>query len=150
MADRNDLILQDPAPNAQLTDPAVQTEMMQSLVQLMRSMSDMVAATNASMEAIQHRLDAMERRQQLMERVTPGQAKAINAALKKQAQLMCALYGLPEAAEKKLVAVIRTDLCNSAGVRTVRDLPACDYDVHLEQIELWEQYEKIQLIKAKL
>lgn len=150
MADKSDLILQDPAGNAQLVDPAVQAELMRSLVQLMRGMSDMVAATNASMEAIQHRLDAMERRQHLMERVTPGQAKAINAALKKQAQLMCSLYGLPEGAEKKLIAAIRTDVCNSAGVRTVRDLPACDYDVHLQLIDLWEEYEKIQAIKAKL
>ena len=59
-------------------------------------------------------------------------------------------HGLPEGAEKKLIAAIRTDVCNSAGVRTVRDLPACDYDVHLQLIDLWEEYEKIQAIKAKL
>ena len=152
MVDNVEMILQEPAASGQLTDPAAQAEVMHSLVMLMRGMSDMLASTNATMDAMRRRLDAMERRQQLMEHVTPGQAKAINEALKKQALQLCELYGMggSEAAAKRVAAAIRTDVCNSAGARTVRDLPACDYDVHLQAMELWEDYEKLQAIQEQL
>lgn len=151
MSDNVDMILQEPA-GEQLTDPAAQAEVMKSLVMLMRGMSDMLASTNATMEAMRRRLDAMERRQQLLEHVTPGQAKAINEALKKQALQLCELYGMSgsAAATKRVAAAIRTDVCNGAGARTVRDLPACDYDVHLQAIELWEDYGKLQAIQEQL
>lgn len=151
MADNVDMIQQEPVGD-QLTDPDAQAEVMKSLVGLMRGMSDMLASTNATMDAMRRRLDAMERRQRLMEHVTPGQARAINGALKKQAMQLCELYGMggSEAAAKRVAAAIRTDVCNSAGARTVRDLPACDYDVHLQAIELWEDYGKLQAIQEQL
>lgn len=151
MADKMEMLLQEPA-SEQLTDPAVQAEVMKSLLMLMRGMSDMLASTNATMDAMRRRLDAMERRQQLMEHVTPGQARAINGALKKQALQLCELYGMggSESAAKRVAAAIRTDVCNSACARTVRDLPACDYDVHLQAIELWEDYGKLQAIQEWL
>lgn len=108
----------------------------------MMSMADTIQAVNQSMASL-------EREVRLLTKVTPAQVTLINAAVRRRAQELCRDYQLPEGKGAKLLGTaIRADVKAAHGT-AVRDIPRCEYDVVLERIALWEDYDRIMQIKRK-
>lgn len=117
----------------------------QALAQMaltMQSMADMI------MTATQ-KISDLEREVRLLTKVTPAQVKMINAAVRDRARALCRDYQLPEGKGAKLLTTaIRGDIKSAHGT-AVRDIPRCEYQVVLERIALWEDYDRIMQIKRK-
>ena len=121
-----------------------QTDLGQALgdmAQTLRAMADMIRATNERMSALEHQV-------RLMEKVTPGQARAINEAIQARGRELCQSYRAP-GQEKGAANAIRKEIRLTAGVTSMKELPRCDYALVMKQIQMWDDYKQMKALRAK-
>ena len=107
--------------------------------EIMRSMADMLRATN-------ERMASLEREVRLMTKVTPAQANAINEAIRQRAVELCGEYRA-KGCEK--AAAIRRAVRLTTGVNSIRELPRCEYAVAMEQVKMWDDFKTMKALRSK-
>lgn len=119
------------------------TEWRRTLAQvgeIMRGMAEMLASTN-------ERITALEQEIRTLTKVTPAQVKAINAAIRERAAVICCDYSAV-GCEQLAANAIRKALRLTLGISAVREIPRCDYNVAMRQVEMWDDYKQMKSLKA--
>jgi len=84
----------------------------------------------------------------LLTKVTPAQAREINAAIRARAAELCATYRAP-GCEKAVANAIRREMRLTQGVQSVRELARCEYPVASQQARLWDDRITMKATRAK-
>ncbi len=144
MANKQEIAKVEAPQSGELVSMSEMTAMMGQMMHLMQGMAETVRATN-------ERVTALEKQAALSARVTAGQSKHINAAIREQAEKVAAMHGMGSSttSTQAIARAIRRDVCLTAGVTSTRELPKCEYRVYLQQVALWDDYKVIKAIKAR-
>ena len=110
-------------------------------MQLMQRMAQMIQST-------QERMGELEKQVRMLEKVTPGQARDLNAAIRERAENVCREYRM-NGMEKPVAAAIRKTVRLYTGARSMREIARCDYQIVREMAGSWDEYRTIKTIKAK-
>ena len=125
---------------AQLIPEAVADEMRQ-MREALQTMAGMLKATNESMAQLQRQV-------RLLEKVTPAQASAINRAIRERAVELCVIYMATDC-EKAVAQAIRKAVKLRFGATAAKDLPRCEYEVALAQVQGWDDYSVMREIRKR-
>ena len=131
--------LKTTAPSAPAA-PGIEAFMDQTM-RIMQGMADMVRATN-------ERMTALEKQVRMLEKVTPGQAAALNTAIRERAATVCAEYRMT-GMEKQAAAAIRKSVRLATGAHSAREIARCDYKPICDLIGTWDVYRTMKAVKAK-
>ena len=111
------------------------------LLDALRSMANLLRSTN-------ERMQCLELEVRRLTKVTPSQAAALNAAIRKRADELC-IQHRAAGCEKAITAAIRKAIKQTCGIGSARELPRCDYPVAVRQVEMWDDYRLIRDIKRR-
>lgn len=125
---------------AQLIPEAVADEMRQ-MREALQTMAGMLKATNESMAQLQRQV-------RLLEKVTPAQASAVNRAIRERAVELCVIYMAVDQ-EKAVAQAIRKAVKLRFGATAAKDLPRCEYEVALAQVQGWDDYSVMREIRKR-
>lgn len=108
--------------------------------------TEVMAQIAASMATMTENVQQLTRRMDQMEGLTYGQAKALSKAIRIRVKVLCDSYGIADADERrrrKVGELIKLALRNSVGTdrRGLRDLPRCEYQVYLDRVAMWDDYD---------
>ncbi len=120
---------------------APQAPALDQMALLMRGMADMIRTMG-------ERMTSLEQQVRMLKTITPAQASAISAEIKRHTMELCERYQMP-GCEKLVADAIRRAVKFDAGIRTMRELPSCEYDKIMLLISSWGSYKAIKAIKAK-
>ena len=120
--------------------PGIEAFMDQTM-RIVQGMADMVRATN-------ERMTALEMQVRMLEKVTPGQANDLNAAIRERAAAVCAEYRMT-GLEKPVAAAIRKSVRLATGARSMREIARCEYKPVRDLVGAWDEYKTMKAIKAK-
>ena len=124
--------------------PAAVAEEMQQMREALQTMAGLLRTTNETMMQLQRQV-------RLLEKVTPAQARAINRAIRDRATELCAIYLLRgDGCEKSVAAAIRKAVKLRFGAATAKELPRCEYEVAMAQIQGWDDYGIMKGIREKV
>ena len=126
--------------NAPAIPEAVAVEM-QQMREALQTMAGLLRTTNETMAQLQRQV-------RLLEKVTPAQATAINRAIRERAAALCRVYGARDC-DKAVAAAIRKAIKLRFGANTAKELPRCEYDVAMAQVNGWDDYKTMKEIKAR-
>lgn len=118
-----------------------QTASNEMLLDALRSMASLLRSTN-------ERMQSLEQEVKRLTKVTPSQAAALNSAIRRRADELCARHRAA-GCEKSVAAAIRKAIKHTCGISSARELPRCDYPVAMQQVEMWDDYRLIRDIKRK-
>lgn len=113
----------------------------QKMLDAMTTMATLLRATN-------ERMAALEKQVKRLEKVTPGQATALNALIRARALEVCRMHRAA-GCESAAAAAIRKTVKRMCGISSMRELPRCDYGVAEAQIRLWDEYQTMKAIREK-
>lgn len=123
--------------------PAAVAEEMRQMREAMQAMAQLLRTTNETMMQLQRQV-------RLLEKVTPAQASAINKAIRERAIELCAVYMLRgDGCEKPVAAAIRKAIRLRFGANAAKDLPRCEYEVAMAQVNGWDDYKTMREIKGR-
>ena len=128
--------------NGALPIPAAVVEEMQQMREALQTMAGLLRATNETMMQLQRQV-------RLLEKVTPSQASALNRAIRERATELCAIYMAP-GCDKAVATAIRKAVKLRFGAATAKDLPRCEYEVAMAQVQGWDDYKVMKGIREKL
>lgn len=124
--------------------PAAVAEEMQQMREALQTMAGLLRTTNETMAQLQRQV-------RLLEKVTPAQASALNRAIRERAVELCAIYMLrDDGCEKAVAAAIRKAVKLRFGANTSKDLPRCEYEVAMAQVQGWDDYKAMKGIREKV
>ena len=124
--------------------PAAVAEEMQQMREVLQTMAGLLRTTNETMAQLQRQV-------RLLEKVTPAQASALNRAIRERATELCAIYMLRgEGGEKAVAAAIRKAVKLRFGAASAKDLPRCEYEVAMAQVQGWDDYKIMKGIREKV
>ena len=137
-------IMKSNATGGNMENPAAQqlATVIGQMQQLMQGMADSIRATNA-------RMAKLERQIELLTPLTGAQEKALCAEIRRRAAELCGQYHLGEGFEQAVAAAIRGELKREGGVRAVRELPRIEYNVLLERVALWDDYNTMRELRKR-
>ncbi len=116
---------------------------MQQMREALQTMAQLLRTTNETMAQLQRQV-------RLLEKVTPAQASAINRAIRERAAELCAIYMLRgDGCEKPVAAAIRKAIKLRFGANSAKDLPRCEYEVAMTQVQGWDDYKTMKEIKGR-
>ena len=116
---------------------------MQQMREALQAMAGLLRTTNETMAQLQRQV-------RLLEKVTPAQARAINQAIRERATELCAIYMLRgDGCEKPVAAAIRKAIKLRFGANSAKDLPRCEYEVAMTQVQGWDDYKTMKEIKGR-
>lgn len=98
-------------------------------------------------DAIADMSDRMERMEKEFSRMIPltsAQEKDVQTRIREKAEEICILYGLPMAAKRTISRGLRSQVKHRLGVSSIREIPRIDYELALEEIELWDDYQTVR------
>lgn len=115
-----------------------------------KRMADMMATMAAMLQATTESMEQLRRQVRLLEKVTPAQATEINRAIRGRATEICAIYMIrDDRAEKLAAAAIRKAVKLQFGAGAVKEIPRCDFEIALEQVQGWDDYKTMKEIKGR-
>ena len=124
--------------------PAEVAQEMQQMREALQTMAGLLRTTNETMLQLQRQV-------RLLEKVTPAQASALNRAVRERAMELCAIYMLrADGCEKAVAAAIRKAVKLRFGAATAKDLPRCEYEVAMAQVQGWDDYKIMKGIREKI
>ena len=110
----------------------------------LQAMAGLLRTTNETMAQLQRQV-------RLLEKVTPAQATEINRAIRGRATEICAIYMIrDDRAEKLAAAAIRKAVKLQFGAGAVKEIPRCDFEIALEQVQGWDDYKVMKDIGKKV
>ena len=117
----------------------------------LKHMAEMMATMAAMLQATTESMEQLRRQVRLLEKVTPAQASALNRAIRERATELCAIYMLRgEGGEKAVAAAIRKAVKLRFGAASAKDLPRCEYEVAMAQVQGWDDYKIMKGIREKV
>lgn len=128
--------------NGALPIPAAVVEEMQQMREALQAMAGLLRATNETMMQLQRQV-------RLLEKVTSSQASALNRAIRERATELCAIYMAP-GCDKAVAAAIRKAVKLRFGAATAKELPRCEYEVAMAQVQGWDDYKVMKGIREKV
>ncbi|MBQ8708109.1 MAG: ORF6C domain-containing protein [Succinivibrionaceae bacterium] len=126
--------------NALAIPEAVAAEM-QQMREALQTMAGLLRTTNETMAQLQRQV-------RLLEKVTPAQAGAINKAIRERAAALCRVYAARDY-EKAVAAAIRKAIKLRFGANAAKELPRCEYEVAMAQVNGWDDYKTMKEIKGR-
>lgn len=115
-----------------------------------KRMAEMMATMAAMLQATTESMEQLRRQVRLLEKVTPAQATEINRAIRGRATEICAIYMIrDDRAEKLAAAAIRKAVKLQFGAGAVKEIPRCDFEIALEQVQGWDDYKTMKEIKGR-
>lgn len=90
------------------------------------------------------RMERMEKEFSRMIPLTSAQEKDVQTRIREKAEEICILYGLPMAAKRTIGHGLRSQVKHRLGVSSIREIPRIDYELALEEIELWDDYQTVR------
>ena len=124
--------------------PAAVTAEMKSMREALQTMAGLLKATNETMVQLQRTV-------RLLEKVAPAQASAINKAIRERAVELCAIYMIRgDGCDKAVAKEIRKAVKLRFGATAAKDLPRCEYEVAMAQVNGWDDYEIMMQILGKV
>lgn len=122
---------------------AAVTEETRQMREAMQAMAQLLRTTNETMMQLQRQV-------RLLEKVTPAQASAINRAIRERAVELCVIYMLRgDGYDKAVAKEIRKAFKLRFGANTAKELPRCEYEVAIAQIQGWDDYKTMKGIKGR-
>lgn len=116
-----------------------------------KRMAEMMATMAAMLQATTESMEQLRRQVRLLEKVTPAQATEINKAIRGRATEICAIYMIrDDRAEKLAAAAIRKAVKLQFGAGAVKEIPRCDFEIALEQVQGWDDYKVMKDIGKKV
>ena len=116
-----------------------------------KRMAEMMATMAAMLQATTESMEQLRRQVRLLEKVTPAQATEINRAIRGRATEICAIYMIrDDRAEKLAAAAIRKAVKLQFGAGAVKEIPRCDFEIALEQVQGWDDYKVMKDIGKKV
>lgn len=128
-------------PSEALPIPAEVAAEMQQMREALQTMAGLLRTTNETMAQLQRQV-------RLLEKVTPAQASALNKAIRERAAQLCDLYAA-RGCDKPVAAAIRKAVKLRFGAATAKDLPRCEYEVAMTQVQGWDDYKTMKEIKGR-
>lgn len=128
--------------NQMTTQEAVEAAMAQYMAPMIATYNAMTEAMGQmaqSMRAIQENMDAMRRESLYRTPLSAAQKRHLNAAIRERAEAVAAKRRLPMEAAKAAAGDIRKKLCRRWGVRSVGDIPTCEYAAAMETVQYWDE-----------
>ena len=122
--------------------PAGYEMLMEDLRQTLGALANMVRTTN-------ERMGALEEQVRLLTKVTPAQARAIHEAVRDRAAQQCQMWRIP-GQEKAVANAIRKAVRLHTGISSMKELPRCDYQVVMRQIQMWDDYQVMKTLKKRM
>ena len=122
--------------------PAAVAEEMQQMREALQTMAGLLRTTNETMMQLQRQV-------RLLEKVTPAQAGALNKAIRERAVELCAIYMVP-GCDKAVAAAIRRAVKLRFGAAAAKDLPRCEYEVAMAQVQGWDDYKIMKGIRERV
>ena len=122
--------------------PAAVAEEMRQMREALQTMAGLLRTTNETMAQLQRQV-------RLLEKVTPAQASALNRAIRERAVQLCDLYAA-RGCDKAVAAAIRKAVKLRFGATTAKDLPRCEYEVVMAQVQGWDDYKTMKGIREKV
>lgn len=116
-----------------------------------KRMAEMMATMAAMLQATTESMEQLRRQVRLLEKVTPAQATEINRAIRGRATEICGIYMIrDDRAEKLAAAAIRKAVKLQFGAGAVKEIPRCDFEIALEQVQGWDDYKVMKDIGKKV
>ena len=128
-------------PSEALPIPAEVAAEMQQMREALQTMAGLLRTTNETMAQLQRQV-------RLLEKVTPAQASALNKAIRERAAQLCDLYAA-RGCVKPVAAAILKAVKLRFGAATAKDLPRCEYEVAMTQVQGWDDYKTMKEIKGR-
>ena len=128
-------------PESTMLPQKTESEQIAELLSVMQGMAQMIRATH-------DRMAALEAQVRQLTKVTPAQATSINKAVRQRAEALCREYGAT-GCERQVADRIRRAIKLGSGASNVREIPACEYKVTMNQVSMWDDYKVIRDIKTK-
>ena len=128
-------------PSEALPIPAEVAAEMQQMREALQTMAGLLRTTNETIAQLQRQV-------RLLEKVTPAQASALNKAIRERAAQLCDLYAA-RGCDKPVAAAIRKAVKLRFGAATAKDLPRCEYEVAMTQVQGWDDYKTMKEIKGR-
>lgn len=122
--------------------PAAVAEEMRQMREAMQAMAQLLRTTNETMMQLQRQV-------RLLEKVTPAQASALNKAIRERAAQLCDLYAA-RGCDKAVAVAIRKAVKLRFGAATAKDLPRCEYEVAMAQVQGWDDYKTMKGIRERV
>ena len=117
--------------------------------QEMQQMRDALQTMAVLLRTTNETLTQLQRQVRLLEKVTPAQANAINRAIRERAAALCRVYGARDC-DKAVAAAIRKAIKLRFGANSAKELPRCEYEVAMTQVNGWDDYRTMMDIKGKV
>lgn len=96
------------------------------------------------------RMDAMERMLAQMVPITAAQARALGDAIRARAAQLAGDYGITApGARRSIGAAIRRAVRQDAGIERIEEMPRTLYDVYVEFIAMWDDYDEMCAIARR-
>lgn len=112
--------------------------MFESMGSFMKKMSEAVEHIATSQDVMRNRLEALEKQVRLDTPVTDRQARYLaDAAREKAVDVLQKKGACDKKAVAKLSGVIKKDIMKRYGVGSLREIPKCEYNVAMSQIDSW-------------
>lgn len=109
------------------------------LATVVEQQNKMLAVMAEMIRSNNERMAKLEAELRMLVKVTPSQLSALTKALKARAADVCRMHRCV-GKEKAAGNAIRHDLRQLTGVRSMRDLPRCDYENAMKAIEMWDDF----------
>lgn len=129
-----------------LADVAV---LMQHQTRMMGQMQQFMQSAAVSMQATNERVARLEKNFDLMAILTTPQMTQLKQAIRARAANVAEEWGLPAAFAQNIAAAIRKEIKATGGVRSLQELPRCEYQVYMEQVKMWDDFHTINQLKEK-
>ena len=139
-------LLKDHDPNAVIVTPeilgSVITQLMQPVMQTIGKMLENNTAALEQLSAAQSvqndRLEALEKQIRLQTKVDGKQVSYMNDAIRRKSRTLLSDWEIDEnKAVKQLGNRIRKAVLARYGISTLREVPKHEYNVAMQQIEMW-------------
>lgn len=115
--------------------------LLESIGTLLKNNTEAMEQIASSQDVIRNRMEALEKQVRLQTPVTRTQVKYLNDAVRKKARDTIASKDVIVAEDKKAVTklsgMIRKSVLARYGIGNLQELPRCEYNVAMSQIETW-------------
>ena len=123
---------------------------MEPLCKLVQQNTEALERITATLNLQGKQIEALEKQVRMNTPVSSVQARHLNSSIRDKAKEVLDRYGRND--KKSIDAVsrsIRKDILIRAGIANVRELPRCEYDVAIRQVQMWNNAVVIREIMRK-
>lgn len=131
-----------PAEEMNMQVQAAVNAAMEPMARMYKAMTDAMLQMSASMRAMQETMDELQRESRMRAPLTGVQKRHIDEAIRERAKGVADRHGMQEAFSP-MCKDIRRKLCRRWGVRSVAEIPSCEYAAALDTVAYWDETDMV-------